>query len=137
MYRFLPLLPALVFATSAFAQAMPEGTHQDLWCGTAFNIFLEVPSDATEEQKSAIALYLEGADKLIARAEAAMLAAGFAQDAVDKAKTDLLEPVGRQVSGAEEAEFTPDECSLLIEEFLPPAPADSSAPAESSAPAAQ
>jgi hypothetical protein len=137
MYRLIPLIPALLFATGAFAQTMPEGTHQDLWCGTALNIVLVAPEGATEEDMAAIARYLDGANQLLARGEAEMLAAGFTQEAVNQAKTDLLEPVGRQVSDQEPAEFTPDECSVLIEAILPP-PADSnesSEPAASSAPA--
>lgn len=133
MYRLIPLLPALLFASAAFAQTMPDGAHKDLWCGTAFKLFLAMPDNSAAAADPSTARFLEGADKLIERSGAAMLAAGFAQDAVDKTKADLLEPVGRQVSNQEEPEFGPDECTLLIDEVVPPP--TSSTPPESSVPA--
>ena len=89
------ILAVLLFgadAPAAFAQTMPDGAHKDLWCGTAFKLFLAMPDNSAAAADPSTARFLEGADKLIERSGAAMLAAGFAQDAVDKTKADFFDP---------------------------------------------
>jgi len=137
MKRLLVLLPAALLAFPALAQDVPEGAYEDLWCGIAFGTAAQsapyTPEDlsaaqaagdaATEQQQQILAIsamvesFVVGGETLIAEANAAYLGAGFSAEAYDAIRAELEPQVVAQVSGAEDAEFSQEECSAR----LPPA----------------
>ncbi len=117
MKRLSVLFPALFIAGAAVAQDVPPEVHKDLWCGTAFQLFFDLPETATDEERATAKPYLDGAVMLIDRGSAALKTANFTDEAVAQVKADLIPVVTEQISAGTEAEFTPDECSDL----LPPA----------------
>lgn len=116
MKRLMALLPAVLLSAAAFAQEAPEAAKMDLWCGIAFNIVAsDIPSDATEEQKTVVKQYTDGAQMLIGRATAAHMEAGYdeAGFAAHKAEREARVTAQVNVTG-DQADYSFEECSALL-----------------------
>jgi len=110
---------------------MPEGAHRDLYCGTAFKLIMVVRPESPDDEKAAVQTYIAAADALLAKAAAAMSAAGYTDAAIEAEGTALIDPVMKQLREEEPAEFGPDECYAQLAEFLPPAAQPSTEPSSS------
>lgn len=122
------VLPAL-FATGALAQTVSDDVTKQLWCGTAMIVaFSNPPPGITDEQLAEAQGYVDAGTALVEIAAQAHLDAGFTQEAVDKAKADMIPVVTEQVMGdGADAQFTFEECLEIL-----PAQDGGAAPTESS-----
>lgn len=121
MKRLLVALPLSLFAGSAFAQnaEVPPDVYRDMWCATAYQQTIQIELIPSEDQPRA-QIFLTAAGKMMERGVAGMTAAGFAANAVDNFRTQLLVKVATQVQQGATPEFEPGECDALMRELLPP-----------------
>jgi hypothetical protein len=139
MYRLLTLAPALLLAFPALAQdapAAPDAGYQNLWCHFAFvAVSTQLPvlppaeldaaiaagTSATPEQLQLLAvqaqvqLVVDGVAVLLENATTSYTEAGFTPEQFEAAKTGLEPKVAGEVNGGgAEAEFTFDQCAMLL-----------------------
>lgn len=137
MNRLLGLLPAALLAASAlpgFAQEVPAGAYQDLWCGIAFQTAMKdapftdediaaarAATAPTEEQLQLIEQadmrdsFMTGGTGLVDKATASYKGAGFTDEAFATIRTELEPKVATQIMGSgEDAEFAFEECVVLL-----------------------
>lgn len=123
---------APLLATGAFAQSVSDEVNKQLWCGTAFAVYLE---DATELDAE-MQMIKDGALVLVEDATAAHLEAGFTAEAIDKIKADLVVTINQQFTDGTAA-HSPEDCLALMADLAPPAPPAADAPAEAPSSEAQ
>ena len=116
MKRLLALAPALLFSTAVLAQDVPEDAKKDLWCGIAFGIIsADVPADATEENKAMAKQFADGSVKLIDRAAAAHISAGYTEASFATYKTEQEAAVSANMSGPEaDYVYKFEDCATLL-----------------------
>ena len=112
----LAALPALLLATMAGAQEVPEQATMDLWCGIAFGIVSAgAPGDATEDQKAIIKEYADGGARLVEQAKAAHLENGYTETSFAAHLDTVTAEVNTQVNATDDsAAYSFEDCSALI-----------------------
>jgi hypothetical protein len=118
MRRLLVLLPALVLATAAAAQDIPQATAKDFWCGVAFDLAArDVPADAAPEVLSVTDPYKKGAERLIGRSRIAHLEAGYTDEAFDALKVKTEATIAAELASTDpaiEPAYSFEDCAALI-----------------------
>ena len=129
----LAFTPAL-FSTAALAQTVPDDVAKELWCGSAFvAAFSNPPPGVPSEQLALAQNYIDQGNKMVDEAGQKYLNAGFTEEALTKAKTDLVTEVTAVVTGnGANAKYSFDECNALLTGAPAPASSSEAAPAPSS-----
>ena len=98
--RLRPLLLALLLATPALAQPVPEGARADAWCGVALTLMAEeVAPTAPHEQKLMAEIFAAGGTALVEKATIAYGDAGWSGERTETLFADLRETVGKSLAG--------------------------------------